>query len=49
MTLNNDKIDYEDFVELANKYSLHIYNTGCYLSCNLLLNDELMTYELINC
>lgn len=41
-------INYEDFVELANKYSLHIYNTtSCYLSCNLLLNDELMTYNCI--
>ena len=38
-------IDYFDFVELAKKYSLHIYNTSCYLSCNILLNDELMTYN----
>lgn len=38
-------IDYEDFVELAKKYSLHIYNTACYLSRNLLVNDEVMTYN----
>ena len=35
-------IYYEDFVKLAKKYSLHIYNTDCYLSCNILWNDELM-------
>lgn len=38
-------IEYRDFVELSFKYSLHIYNTSCYLSCNILLNDELMTYN----
>ena len=35
-------IYYEDFVKLAKKYSLHIYNKDCYLSCNILWNDELM-------
>lgn len=38
-------IYYEDFVKLAKKYSLNIYNTSCFLSYNILLNDELMTYN----
>lgn len=38
-------INYDDFVELTNKYSLHIYNTACYLSSNIFVNDELMTYK----
>lgn len=38
-------IKYSEFVELANKYSLYIYNSNCYLSDHFFVDDELMEYH----
>ena len=37
-------INYSEFEELANKYSLHTYKESSYISDEFYLNDELMEY-----
>ena len=37
-------IKYSEFEEMANKYSLYIYNSDCYISDNFFVDDELMEY-----
>lgn len=38
-------INYSDFVEMAKKYSLYLYNSDCYISDNFFVNDALMQYH----
>lgn len=38
-------INYSEFEELANKYSIHIYNSDGYISDNFFVDDELMQYH----